>query len=719
MKRARKYAVITLLSLSALLFILGLVTISLFFKGESPDLTKFPTDRNVLFYDKEDQLIEQDDYARSNEISEHIKDAFIALEDKRFYEHNGIDPIRMVGAATKNLKARNFAQGGSTITCQLIKNTHLNSEKTIKRKIKESKIALGTEKIFTKDEILEMYLNVIYFGKGIYGVKNACSSLYGKLPSEVTPLEAASLAAIVANPKKYSPIFDLHANEKRARLVLKLMLEQKKLTESEYHLANDAKIVISYCDFHNNNKNSYLNSALSEYKQLIASGRVKKSEFPIFINTYLDQNLQNTAQSAVSTINIRKSYGAKTPNAELILADNQTGGILAAVTNEKTLGQNKRQPGSLLKPFIYASAIEEGILLPQTPLLDEPVSFNGYRPTNYHNKQYGWIEAKTALSKSLNTTSVSLLNKQGISIVFDRIERCGIPLDKKDKTLALALGGTTYGSTILEIGNGYLTLANYGKTKNSHFIRRITDSNGKILYSDTAHEIRVFSEQSAFLLTEMLTECAQSGTAKQLSYLKTEVAAKTGTVAKGEGNSDAWCAGYTSEHTFVCRYSSAYGDLIPNDITGGNQPTKTARAFLRSLYADHSPAPFHIPSTIRRITVNKGIKDSLHILVPYHRYDFGESEEIYMTDNYQFDFPAPEQLFLSEMTISGTSFGSFLSFKKATGIDYFVYVNGKECFPIQEGYLIEKSRFPLVKLEIVCKNKGKTLYKKAKILRLP
>lgn len=703
---------ITLISLSGVMFLVGLLMIALFFQGEKPDLSKLPTPYGaVILLDNNDRIIENDEYASSKDISPYIKDAFVALEDKRFYRHNGIDPIRLLGAALEDVKTGRFSQGGSTITCQLVKNTHLTGEKTLKRKLKEGRIALGMEKIYSKDEILEMYLNVVYFGKGIYGVKNACRSLFDKEPSEVTPIEAASLAATVANPKRYSPLLDIGANSKRAKIVLELMHRQGMLSESLYRNYANSEIVIKYSEFHNNYNKSYANFALSEYKELLSSGTIIESSHPAYVHTYLDPIVQKEADLA----RLEYDTGA---NVELIIVDNLTGGVVALSSNTNAVNR-KRQPGSLLKPFIYASAIEEGILLPNTPLLDQPKNFNGYHPANYRDAYYGWIDAKEALARSANSCAVEVLSRQGTEIAYDRIVKSGIPLDLRDKNLALALGGTTYGSTIKEICSGYLTLANQGNMKSLRFIRKITDACGRTVYKPHSYgEKQAFSKESAFLLTQMLCECAKNGTAKQLGYLSVDVAAKTGTVAKGNGNSDAWCAGYTTRHTFVCRYSAEAQEALASNVSGGNHPTKTIRSLLRALYKENKPAPFDPPTTLRKIVIDKTIKEKMHLLVPANPTWKNEGEIIYAPRNYTFDSVDPEALFLSNTTVSPFGNSHILSFDKQANVSYRVRINGKDCPELSDGFYIEKQRFPLVKIDIFCKKDGVTLFQKTKILRL-
>ena len=702
-----------------MLFISAIILFCLFLQGDSPDPSKLPSlYGNTILLDNTNTPIENDNYAKIEEISPYIKNAFIALEDKRFYSHFGIDPIRIAGAALKNIKSGSFSQGGSTITCQLVKNTHLSNKKTLKRKYQESKLAFGLEKNYTKDEILEMYLNVIYFGKGIYGIKQACLQLYGKKPDEITPLEAASLAATVANPARYSVLFHYANNLDRSRTVLSLMNKQGYLSDSEFTSACASNLVINYNDFHNNYAENYRNLVLFEYQNMVPNVNYNKYKKPFFIYTKFDAKAQHHADRAL--LNYANDIRDTIPSvqAELLLAENKTGAIIAAASlgNHKKSFSTKRQPGSLLKPFIYASAIEEGRLLPDSPILDEPIHIDGYSPTNYHNRYSGWTTAKQALSQSSNTCAVKILQEIGIQKASDRLQRCGIPLCEPDKTPALALGGTTYGSSVQEICNGYLCIANGGMPVPAKCIRKITDANGNVIYkAKAARTDRAFSKETAYLTTTMLKETAKTGTAKQLSPLSFDIAAKTGTVAKGNGNSDAWCAGYTTEHTFVCRYSA---NTLPNKVTGGNHPTKTVRSLLRSIYSTRTPMPFSAPNGVKQISVNKNIKDNLHILIPYEQSPVGARENILSFGKYTFLKADPNELFLRNFTVQKTITGAIITFDIFPNVTYQASVNGN-IIPIEEnGIKIKSGKFPLIRLDIVCSNEGQILHKATKIIRL-
>ena len=715
MKKARKTAVIVLVTLSFAILIGVGAFIAFMLDGVSLDESKLPiAEATLTVFDGSDEVIHCSGYTKLSDISPNIRNAFIAVEDKRFYSHNGLDLYRIAGALIHDIKNRELSQGGSTISNQLVKNTQLSSEKTLRRKMQEAKITLELERKYTKDEILEMYLNVIYFGKGLYGVNEACRYLYAKAPSDISPAEAASLAATVANPSAYSILINRDKNLDRTRMILSLMQQQKYLSQQEYEGALREDIAINYDNFNNNYNRIYIKSTLSEAKAILKDLYKTDSLKGCRIYTYYDEEKQKVALSALS------AYGDAAPSdysKELVIADNASCGILAYASNSALSFDLQRQPGSLLKPFIYAKAIENGELLPDTPLLDAPTDHDGYSPTNYGNVSYGWISANDALAQSLNTVAVDLLDKIGIEQGYQAITDVGIDLCARDRHLSLALGGITYGSTTKQLIEGYLTLANQGIHKKAGFIRKIVDKNGKTIYDGISSEKHVLSKESAYLTTRMLLSAAKSGTAKQLRSLPFDVAAKTGTVATAQGNSDALCACYTTQHTLVCRYS-ATSSPFDNSVTGGNLPTKTLRAAMREIYSSDSPEAFQPPARLKKVDIDKTIKDTFHKLVPYKSRGYGERETILGTYNYTFDAPDPERLLLGDIRVSLSEDAAIISFDRFEGITYDVYLNGVQCSDIYGEFYAQEQAFPIGKLEIYCKKRERTLWKMTRLVPL-
>ncbi|NCA93282.1 hypothetical protein EOM82_08640, partial [bacterium] len=524
-------------------------------------------------------------------ISTNIISAFVALEDKRFFTHKGIDYYRTFGALYKNVKNRYIKEGGSTITQQLAKNTQLTNEKTLKRKIKEMKLARDIEKNYTKEEILEMYLNAIYFGYGIYGIDNACRTYFNKEPIEVTVNEAAMLAGIVKNPSNYSPISNPDKANKRKNLVLKLMREQNYIAEKEYEEAISIDYV--YNDTRQNEMCApYFANVLSQAGLLLdkTENEIIKSNYKIY--TYYNINEQKILYDAFMSKEYEEQNEiGKACGYSAILCDNFSGGVKAYYSNvDNNIFLFRRQPGSAIKPIlVYAPALESKYITTQTLFLDEKFDINGYSPSNYKNSYSGWITVEDAVKNSVNTVAVRLLSETGLDYSKRIAQNMGLSFDKEDNNLALALGGMTYGVTNLELCQAYMTLANGGYYLENSFISRIEDGSGKIIYQNINQAKQVISNDSAYLMTNMLSNTVKDGTARKLNQFSYEIAAKTGTVSYLDTgkNLDAWSVSYTTENT-ICVWYGANNNNEDNAITatGGGMPTLLASYIYKRL-----PAP--------------------------------------------------------------------------------------------------------------------------------
>ena len=678
-------------------------------KDANLDEAKLPkTYAKVKILDRNGELIENSRYVKLDELPSYVPNAFIAMEDKRFYRHKGVDAIRIIGAAVKDIKTGEYAEGGSTITCQLVKNTHLSNEKTLKRKIQEAKIALQLEKRYSKNEILEMYLNQLYFGKGIYGIGSAANTIFGKETKDLTLSETASLVATIASPARYSPLSDMEANNARRITVLSQMEALNYATKDEVRDAKQTNIIINYVRDYNNYVENLSKLILNEKYIRIGSSSASTARSPIIIETYLDKTLQSHAYAIAN----KDEDGIE---KNILIADNKTGGITTYVGKESPF-TSPRQQGSTLKPFIYGAAVNEGRLTTKTQFFDGRKTFDTYSPENYNGIYYGWISAETALSKSSNAVAVEILNETGIDTCLTYMDKCGIRLDKNDRHLALALGGTTYGSTPAELATAYMTLADQGLSKELTFIKRITDTSGRVLYEHTIDKKRAVSASSTYIVTEMLKNTVKTGTASQLSYLSIPIAAKTGTVARGDGNSDAWTIGYTSEHTFLCWYGAKDGEIMPNHITGGNNPAKTMRNVLKHLYYDHSPNDFAKPSTVRYVSINSDIKDRFHAIVPASLFEVGKKEKVPVTENFSFDSIDKGDFYLKDLTFSTLGKELSVKFDRVPNVSYNVYADGLPCEESNGAFITYRKNNAFVKIDILCKHKDKMLFRKSKLI---
>lgn len=542
----------------------------------------------AILTDNGERMNKDAGYVSIEEIPKALQHAFVAVEDKRFYRHNGIDLTRIGGAAVANIRSRSFAQGASTISCQLIKNTHLNNEKTLKRKIQEAKLAMELEKKYDKDSILEMYLNVIYFGSGLYGVGNAAKGFFGKSVNDLTLAQCASIAATTVNPAKYSPRLNAQNNRVRRDMVLDLMVEQGYITEQECETAQ-AETVSTVQNIPNPYE-SYCINAIEEAERISGLSYAQLSQ-GYTVYTYCNGSDQQKCADTLSNGSDQMTL--------LATAD----GKICGYASNYSLRQSgiRRQPGSLIKPFVYACAIKEGIILPDSVLQDEETTFGDYKPQNYKQIYYGQLSARDALAKSSNVVACKVLHCAGLDNVYTFCIQCGLPLSPLDKHTALALGGLTYGVTADEIVTAYTVLADRGKRHNAAFVKAIEAPDGKIVYRFDSAGDRVLPEEDAYLVETMLQATVADGTAKQLGDLSGDVAAKTGTVAGKSENSDAWCVAYNSRYIALswCGNLSMEKD---KDVKtgGGGTPCLAVRHAMRG----HDGYTFGIPNGVKYCAID-------------------------------------------------------------------------------------------------------------------
>ncbi|MDY6367971.1 MAG: transglycosylase domain-containing protein, partial [Clostridia bacterium] len=525
------------------------------------------------------------DITEIKSMPDYLVNAFVAIEDKRFYQHDGIDGRGMARAFFNNIFSFSFKEGASTITQQLVKNTHLSGEKTLKRKIAEIKLAKELEKKYSKKQILEKYLNTIYFGNNSYGITSAAKNYFNKKPSELTVSESAILAGLIKAPAKYSPVQDINKCTERRNTVLKQMFEQKYISKNDYDNALNEQIIAK------RKENFYDYSYLAKKEvDSILNNRLKfGSGYKIY--TYYDKTIQKILESSAV-----KGY-----DYTAILTDNNS----CVKGYVSTIGDKSRQIGSTIKPIlVYAPAVEYDEISPITPILDEKTDFNGYKPSNYGNKYYGYVSASTALAKSLNVCAVKILDSTGIEKSKNFAKKAGIPLTDNDKYLNIALGSTEKGVKMSELVSAYNIFSNEGIYKKSSCIYKIIDKNGKVVYQDERNESRVCSKQTAFLMSKMLNETVETGTAKTLKS-NYSLCAKTGTVGNDKGNSDALCVSYSPDLTLGYWVGNADGSLMDNSITGGTLPTKESNKIWEKINDYKKISDFNIPDGIVETFIDK------------------------------------------------------------------------------------------------------------------
>jgi len=498
-----------------------------------------------------------------DKIPKHMIDAIIAVEDRRFYEHKGMDVWGIGRAIIQNVKSGQTVQGGSTITQQLAKNVFLSHERTWKRKWSEVLLAKKIEERYSKDEIITMYLNQIYFGEGAWGIKRAAEVYYGKPVEQLTIAESALLAGLVKAPSVLTPYKRPEQAVERRNVVLSLMREQELIDTQQYSNAMKESLAIR------ESKPNRVDSILYPYytdqviREAIALYGLTENDVlhgGLRIYTTLNPEIQKSAEQIFEDEgHFPKSMSDELIQAGAVLVDPRNGGIKALVGGrgkQPFRGYNRavqlsRQPGSTMKPLaVYTPALENGYR-PDSRITDEPVRFGSYEPQNADNTFHGKVTLYEALVQSYNIPAVKLLNEIGIDQGIDAVSRLGIELQAEDRTLGLALGGTKTGVSPLQMAEAYGVFANDGVRMSSHAIVRIESADGTILASRREEkEIRATTSEIARTITAMLQGVVESGSGKSAAIKGRDVAGKTGTTqmpGSSVGAMDNWFVGYTPQ----------------------------------------------------------------------------------------------------------------------------------------------------------------------------
>ena len=556
------------------------------------------------------------------DLPDHVKNAFIAAEDARFYDHPGVDAVRILGAAWSDLKAGAFVEGASTITQQLIKLTHLNSRKELSRKVDEAILAVQLERVYGKDQILEIYLNTVYFGSGFYGVETAARGYFGVSASELTLDQAALLAGILKSPARFAPNRRPEASVGRRGVILHLMAQYGMISEEAADEAAAQPLRLRK-DEVLERRGYYVDYALQESCRLLGITMLRLLSDGYRIYTGMDREAEVLCEALFREDGNFPQVNGESAQGAICLMDAQTGYISALVggrDQDVALGLNRavsirRQPGSVIKPIlVYAPALEAGHTAADM-LLDEASTFGDYAPSDASRRYRGWVTMREAVTRSLNIPAVELFNQLGIGRCKSFARQLGIPFDKNDTRLALALGGFTYGVSPQELCAAYAAFAAGGVYRTPTLIRRIEDRDGKAVYEARPFARRVMSEGSAFILTSMLQSVVQNGTAKALSDLPMEVAAKTGTVGDETGNRDVWLAAYTAEHAAVIWMGldeNSHGKLLPPDSGGGGYPAALMKEVLAGLYDGKTAPVFQQPDSVVRVRLDGYTMDEQH-----------------------------------------------------------------------------------------------------------
>ena len=553
-----------------------------------------------------------------DDIPLHTQQAFIAAEDVRFYKHNGIDVYRMFGALRSNLQSGSLAEGASTITQQLAKLTHLSSEKTLRRKLEEIYLAFQIEHAYSKNDILTMYLNTVYFGRGAYGIQAAAQAYFGIDAKALTLTQSACLAAIIKAPSVYAPHISPENNKNRRNYILNVMYENGFIDSELLRDAQSESVWVIAQQDEPQVYSWYVDEILRESAQILeySADEIISGGFQIY--TSFDPQLQAIADRVYEDKGLFPANASDgTPlQSAMAVVDTHTGAILAMIggrdyTTRRGLNratQMRRQPGSALKPLaVYGPALELGYT-PASVLLDEKTSFGNYTPRNAGDRYYGLVTMRTAVRNSLNTTAVRLLEEIGMDASVRYLRKLGIPVQESDRNLSLALGSMTYGVTPVELAAAYVPYANGGTFYSPHCVNRICSADGNILYERNEQGNQVMTAQNAYLMTSLLQSVITNGTGTRLLAANTPLAGKTGTVSMTGGNRDIWMAVYNSEISVAVWMGFDQTDAnhkLPNGITGGRNTASLAASFFKQAYAGKEKPEFIQPKGLVWLTLDK------------------------------------------------------------------------------------------------------------------
>ncbi len=587
------------------------------------NLDKLDTVSNTINFYSKDRKIEFSEYNKGKYLDietlpSYVYNAFVSVEDKRFYSHNGVDYVRVVGALLDNLKEKKFKEGASTITQQLVKNTILSSDKTIERKIKEIKIAQRVEKKYTKKEILEKYLNAIYFGSNLYGLENASEYYFNKSASKLSIEESAFLASIINNPTLYNPYSNKENLNKRKDLILGLMRDNGYITNEEYENAINNEIEVKKGSI---NTNQYYNNVIN----LIKNMGISLTNGQLNVTIPLDVNLSEKVKAILE--NNVDNFGVN-----LIIADNQSGEILTNLSNFRyDITASKFLPGSTIKPILcYAPLVENNEIYTISQVEDKPYSINDYFPQNFNEVYRGKISQSQALAYSSNSVALQNLEKIGIKNAINFARKTGLSFDEEDyNNYAIALGGLKYGFTLNELLSSYITLARNGNKITPLYLNCI-DNNNSVVFLNKENQEQVMKSSTAFLTSEMLRDCAQFGTAKTLKK-HSNLRAKTGTVGTEKGNKECYCIAFSPKYTVLCHISSINNELLPLSIMGGTLPTKIVGQIF-DILADNST--FEMPNTVvkKEIVVDE-LNNGNVVLAPWYEKEINKKSCYFSKEN--------------------------------------------------------------------------------------
>ncbi|CAN7752182.1 transglycosylase domain-containing protein [Paenibacillus sp. LjRoot56] len=598
---------------------------TLYIKGLDVSLLSQPLPEASVVLDKNGQIASQlsaskIDAVPFKDIPQALVDAIVAVEDRRFFEHKGVDMKSIFRAVGRDVLKGSYSEGASTITQQLARNLFLTADKTVGRKLREAAYAIKIETSYSKNDILEMYLNKIYFGEGSWGVQGAAKTYFNKNVTDLTLPEAAVLAALPKAPSHYSPFQNEEQALERRNTVLKLMLKEGKITQQDYEKANASALgavkTVNMDEAKGRNR-AYVDAVIDEAVTLYGFTEEQLLTGGLRITTELDPTVQ---KAVIDVVNNNSLFPESKPD-QLIqsgaaIVDQKTGGVraLAGGRGEGVFRgfshatQLRRQPGSAFKPVaVYGPALELGYK-PSTMLFDGPLNIEGYQPQDWDHQSRGQVSMQEAITSSWNVPAVWLLHEIGIDNGLKFAKSLGITLPAQDRQLGIALGGLSEGVSPLQMAQAFSAFAAKGVLNPAHLIAKIETNDGHLLVQAKAKGQSVMSAETANTMTAMLQTAVAQGTGKNAA-MNRPVAGKSGTTQLpgtkefegiGSGSAkDAWFVGYTPELTAAVWVGYDRTDATHYLTTsGGAVPAVLFREMLSRALAQTPVVPFDIPVSV-------------------------------------------------------------------------------------------------------------------------
>lgn len=571
-------------------------------------------------------------WADISKIPQYMQDAFIAIEDERFLSHNGVDLPRTLKATVTYVLKGSSSFGGSTITQQLVKNITDDRDTNAARKIREMWRAMALERKYSKEQILEFYLNTIYLANNCNGVQAAANKYFGKDVGELSLAQCASIAGITQYPSRYDPLVNPENNIEKQRIVLAKMLETGKISQEEYDAAIAEELVFQDKALASNNsvQSYFIDQLINEVIADLKEEKGYSTEFAektiynggLKIYATIDPAVQKAMETVYeNTANFPSVYGSVKPQSAMVILDPHTGAVKGSVggigqkSGDRILNrasQSFRQPGSTIKPLaVYAPAIEQGKILPSTIVEDAPIDINGWKPTNYYSGYNGKVTVRNALKESMNTPAVRVLQDVGVDYSYDFLtKKLGFTSlvdgemrnGKKysDKNLSsLALGGLTYGMNATEIAAAYATFANNGLYNKPHLYTKIVNSDGDIILENKPDPKVAMSESTAFLTNSMLQSVITNGTGTVARLAKGMPAGgKTGTT---DDQNDRWFAGFSPYYVGVVWYG--YDQPKSLSFLSYHPCMPVWKKVMDAIHQNLPVKNFSVPSTVNAVSV--------------------------------------------------------------------------------------------------------------------